>query len=110
MEEIVQYFIVNGELKMTPGKAAAQVAHAATQSALIYQTREQFLDWLRTGQTKIILKGNQEELETLVDEGFVAIRDAGKTELEPGSLTVVCLPPMAKKKAQSYTHQFRLYS
>lgn len=95
---------------MTPGKAAAQVAHAATQSALIYQTRDQFLDWLRSGQTKIVLKGSQEQLEELVDEGFVAIRDAGKTELEAGSLTVVCLPPMAKQSAQPYTHPFKLYS
>lgn len=110
MEEIVQYYIVNQQLKMSAGKVAAQVAHAATQGVLQYHRQPLFSDWLSSGQTKIILKANQVDLENLVEQGYVSIKDAGRTEIEAGSLTVVCLPPMRKKDAQKLTSKFNLFS
>ncbi|MDC3415455.1 aminoacyl-tRNA hydrolase [Aquibacillus salsiterrae] len=108
MKDIVQYFVVNGDLTMSPGKVAAQVAHAATQSVFAYHKNADYAEWLESGQTKIILKANEASLIKLKDD-FIAIRDAGKTEIEPGSLTVVCLPPMEKEKAKVYTSKFSLY-
>ncbi|MDL4840712.1 aminoacyl-tRNA hydrolase [Aquibacillus rhizosphaerae] len=109
MNEIVQYFVVNNDLEMSAGKVAAQVAHAATQAVFVYHKEADFKTWLETGQTKIILKAEQRKLEELKEIGFVSIQDAGKTEIEAGSLTVICLPPMNKVDAQKYTASFGLY-
>ncbi|MCA1054439.1 peptidyl-tRNA hydrolase [Rossellomorea aquimaris] len=106
--DLVQYFVVNKELNMTKGKTAAQVAHAATLSTIelvstktSFQDRQaDFVEWLKTGMKKIVLKANQAELEKLEGNGFFSIRDSGLTEIQKGSLTVVALPPMEKWEAK----------
>ncbi|UII54346.1 peptidyl-tRNA hydrolase [Cytobacillus spongiae] len=97
---LVQYFIVNSDLKMSTGKVAAQVAHAATVSALTYMKELTFKEWLEMGQTKIVLKAKEANLIKLKEAGFIYILDAGKTEIPSGSLTVVALPPMEKEEAK----------
>lgn len=103
-QEIVQYYVVNGQLAMSPGKMAAQVAHAATTMTLHYLLNdntyhEVFQAWLNRGQKKVVLQGTEDHLQRLVNEGFLSIRDAGLTEAPAGSLTVVVLPPMNKEDA-----------
>ncbi|TMV51466.1 peptidyl-tRNA hydrolase [Paenibacillus mesophilus] len=112
-EEIVQYYVVNRELSMSPGKMAAQAAHAATVAAIDLlrgddsrfpspEFLQWFAEWYRGGMKKIVLKGTTGNLEKLTEHGFYPIHDGGLTEIPSGSLTVVCLPPMPKSKAQAY--------
>ncbi|WP_186578887.1 aminoacyl-tRNA hydrolase [Aquibacillus kalidii] len=110
MGEVVQYYVVNQDLTMSAGKVAAQVAHAATQAVLVYHQNQLFREWLETGQTKIILKASENTLNMLIKEGFVYIKDAGRTEIASGSLTVVALPPLNKDEAKKYTQHLSLYS
>jgi peptidyl-tRNA hydrolase, PTH2 family len=106
--DLVQYFIVNQELKMSTGKTAAQVAHAATLSTInlmasqspFLERHDDFVEWVQNGMKKIILKGKQAELERLEKRGFFSIRDSGLTEIKSGSLTVIALPPMEKSEAK----------
>jgi peptidyl-tRNA hydrolase, PTH2 family len=106
--DLVQYFIVNHDLKMSTGKTAAQVAHAATLSTInlmssqshYHERHDDFVEWVRNGMKKIILKGKQAELEKLEKRGFFSIRDSGLTEIKSGSLTVIALPPMEKSEAK----------
>ncbi|PZD94458.1 peptidyl-tRNA hydrolase [Paenibacillus sambharensis] len=111
---IVQYYIVNHDLGMSAGKIAAQTAHAATTltlHALLNEkggSQELFRAWLESGQRKIVLKGKANELAELAGSGYLAIRDAGHTEVPSGSLTVVVLPPMLKSEAQKLTGRFSL--
>lgn len=106
--DFVQYFIVNQDLIMSKGKTAAQVAHAATLSTINLMSSQSafserhadFVEWVQTGMKKIILKGNQAELEKLEKRGFYSIRDSGLTEIKSGSLTVIALPPMEKFEAK----------
>lgn len=106
--DLVQYFIVNQDLKMSTGKTAAQVAHAATLSTIslmssqspFYERHDDFVAWIQTGMKKIVLKGKQAELEKLEKRGFFSIRDRGLTEIKSGSLTVIALPPMEKFEAK----------
>lgn len=108
-DEIVQYYVVNKELNMSPGKIAAQVAHVATHIALACGDLIQFYSWLdKYNQKKIILKGKQKDLERLIGQGFYYVRDLGLTEIEEGSLTVVGLPPMYKSEAQKYVKRLQL--
>jgi PTH2 family peptidyl-tRNA hydrolase len=111
--EIVQYYVVNEALPMSKGKIAAQVAHAATTMTLhclLNNTgrQETFQAWLEKGQKKIVLKGSEEQLLQLTTQGYLAIRDAGHTEIPAGSLTVVVLPPMDKQEAQKAVRGFNL--
>ena len=97
-KQIKMVFVVNSSLKMNVGKVAAQVAHAAIdlfQVSNVKQTNKNLV-WQQTGQTKIVLVGTDEhELQILENLAKVAgllttiISDAGKTEVAPGSQTVL---------------------
>ncbi|XP_023178207.2 peptidyl-tRNA hydrolase 2, mitochondrial [Drosophila hydei] len=97
--------VVRGDLKMSKGKTAAQCAHAAvlcyqnashgseTQNALLQR-------WCRMGQPKIVLRADSYEqlngLQLRAQEAHVVaalVRDAGRTQLEPGTATVLGLGP-----------------
>ncbi|OLS40099.1 aminoacyl-tRNA hydrolase [Bacillus sp. MRMR6] len=107
-QDLVQYFIVNQDLHMSKGKTAAQVAHAATISTInlmstqssFPERHEKFVEWVKIGMKKVILKGKQAELEKLEKSGFFSVRDSGLTEVKSGSLTVIALPPMGKFEAK----------
>jgi peptidyl-tRNA hydrolase len=58
-------------------------------------------DWLKNGIRKIALKADDKEFEKLKEEQkgrMVFVIDAGLTKLEPGSETVIGLPPMKKSQ------------
>jgi peptidyl-tRNA hydrolase, PTH2 family len=109
-EELVQYFIVNQDVRMSAGKLAVQVAHVATQIAVEYGADATFQKWHSSAlHKKIVLQGKEVELRSLIDYGFVATRDAGLTEIPVGTLTVVGLPPMKRSDARQYVKRFQLY-
>lgn len=115
-DELVQYFIVNSELNMSTGKVAAQVAHVATNiSHAIYQdmrvvfpATHKWSKWLVNSQPKIILRGKQKEMEKLIEQGWYFIRDNGRTEIEPNSLTCVAWFPEHKSIMKSIVKRFQL--
>ena len=54
------------------------------------------------GETKIILKANQELMETLLEKyrkkiSCFQVIDAGKTQIEPNSFTVLAFEPLRLK-------------
>ena len=108
-DELIEYFVVNSELNMSPGKIAAQVAHVATIIAVEFtEFDDDFNAWYTKDQKKIILRGKQKDLEKLVEQRFYYIRDNGLTEIPQGSLTVVGLPPMLKSDARKYVKRLQL--
>ncbi|MFE8699574.1 aminoacyl-tRNA hydrolase [Cytobacillus sp. FJAT-54145] len=117
-DEIIQYYVVNKDLNMSVGKVAAQVAHGATLCTLDMVSSNgsrfpdyfhYFVDWYKTGMKKVVLRGTQKDLEVLKESGFYSIRDAGKTEIPEGSLTVVVLPPMPKLLSKRFVEQYSVY-
>lgn len=90
------------DLKLSPGKLAVQVAHAAVACALRLQQEHPkvFATWLREGQKKVVVR-----VETLKDLASLQrdaegqrlvtawIEDAGHTEVEPGTATVLGVGP-----------------
>jgi PTH2 family peptidyl-tRNA hydrolase len=106
----VLYVVINNDLNMGKGKIAAQVAHVVediieelVRAEIFGAKKKKFLDdyksWKVNGRTKIILKGSQQDLQELckLDEARY-IRDAGKTQINEGSLTAVGFFPSKTKK------------
>ena len=116
---LVQYYIVDHSLSMRRGKAAAQVAHAAEKALLAGQQEQNTVGWYDTPytqwlegdlRTKVVLKGTTADLQRALDEipNTLEIRDAGLTEIEPNTRTVVVLPVMSKENAPSWVQQLSL--
>lgn len=124
-------FVVNSSLKMTTGKVASQTAHSAVSlyikattagsggrpRGILGSLLPRDMDvWVRHGQTKVVLKGRDEshlgELERQAEQlglATVAIRDAGRTQIAPGSLT--CLAIFGRiSQLDSVTGQLPLYN
>lgn len=105
-DEIVQYFVVNKELNMSPGKIAAQVAHVATNITYNENDAGLWSEWHENNQPKIILRAKEKDLLKLIEQGWYYIRDNGRTEIPENSLTVVgCVPDY---KSELHKHVKRL--
>jgi len=113
-----QALVLRADLKMSPGKAAAQASHAAVSSAEEARKKNPlwWTGWIEEGQCKIVLKVNSEaELLSLEkkakDLGLptALISDAGLTELEPGTVTVLGIGPAPSNLVDRVTGNLPLY-
>jgi len=104
--EVKMCLVVNTSLGMSKGKIGAQTAHAALGAYQLAVSSQPSLvrKWERDGQTKICLKGNTtEELEQLQKHArslnipTYLVRDAGRTQIEAGSKTVLAVGPSRKE-------------
>ena len=94
-----QAILARSDLGMTPGKLAAQVAHASLSAYLKVDSNTQKI-WKKDGQTKIVLKVSDKsalfEFKKIAENNripAVIIQDAGRTQLEPGTITTLGIGP-----------------
>lgn len=99
---LVMYLFANKGLGMSPGKMAAQVAHAAVR-AYEQSNSGARAEWLATGETKIVLEARDEmHLRNIIDylaehqTMCVPIIDEGRTETPPLSITAAGVPILDK--------------
>ncbi|MCM6776487.1 peptidyl-tRNA hydrolase [Nocardia sp. CDC159] len=87
---------VNAELGMTVGKAAAQVGHASMLLAGALPVRQVYA-WSLRGYRCAVRDAGPEQWAVLCDRvrngSATAVRDAGFTEVAPGSMTVIAAAP-----------------
>ena len=107
--------VVRKDLNLSPGKLAVQVAHACVECVLS-SNKEIIKLWRTEGAKKVVLEvPNLQELLKIYDkakqEGLttVLIKDAGLTELEPGTITCVGIGPDVDKKIDKVTGGLKLY-
>lgn len=112
-----QAIVVRVDIPMSPGKIAAQVAHAAVTAA--ERTRverpEWFKGWMSEGQKKVVLKIHDEEsLRSLKKEAEILgipselISDAGLTEIPPGTVTALGIGPAPAELLDRVTGKLHL--
>lgn len=95
---VKQVILISTTIKMSPGKVAAQACHAAV-GAIEHTPYSLKSKWACEGQTTIILKASEAEILTVMEAAardhipFQLIRDAGRTEIEPGTLTALAIGP-----------------
>ena len=109
MSEYKQVIVVRDDLKLSRGKLAVQVAHAAIIGYELAK-RSVVEEWKRQGQKKIVLKvPNVQKLMEVKEKaerlglptGIVV--DAGLTEIPPGTVTAIVIGPDEAKKIDRVT-------
>lgn len=112
-----QVIAVRTDLGMSKGKIAVQVAHGAVSAAERARVSQQeiFRSWLREGQKKVAVKVTSEEelmelrrLAVIHGLPFALIRDAGMTELPPGTTTVIGIGPAKSEDVDKVTGNLKL--
>ena len=114
MTEYKQCIVTRDDLKLTKGKLAVQVAHAAL-TASDFADKKERESWIRDGQKKVVLK-----VATLNDlflikeiarrEGLstALITDAGLTQIAPGTITVLGIGPAPVEKLDKVVGKLKL--
>ncbi len=110
-----QAIVARRDLGMGEGKLAAQVAHASL-SAYEDAGRRARTEWKGSGQKKVVLGADSEDqlfalADTAETEGvpYAVIRDAGHTELEPGTVTALAVGPGSEALIDRVTGELPLY-
>lgn len=121
---LAMYFIVNSSLGMGKGKIAAQVGHAVETLTenLLEKGKQDYWNWKLSTRKKVVLKASGAEIQdfldnvakrsddnTIIDNStFITVRDAGMTQIEPGSLTVLAFVPMEKRVVPEFVKNLKL--
>ncbi len=112
-----QVIVIRSDLKMAKGKLAAQVSHAslAAYNKTLRLLPDVAKGWEKEGQKKIILKvGSERELleyfELAQRDGIPSelIRDAGHTQVEPGTITCFGAGPWDERKLDELFGKLKL--
>lgn len=115
--ELKQSIVVRTDLGMGRGKTCAQVAHASLGAAEAAQrsAKEWYDAWKRSGEKKVVLRaGSLRELQEVYSEAaslglpcFI-VRDAGLTQLPPGTVTAAAVGPAPAELVDRITGRMKL--
>lgn len=117
-DPLILCFVVRKSVPMTPGKLAAQVGHGMGmldgryrqlcwddhENGAIYNDEDEKKhrvtgEWLQTSYRKATLVADDKEWEKLKEQLWCfVVKDAGLTEVDPGTETVLVLWPMRKSE------------
>jgi len=110
--------VVRTDIGMGKGKACAQCAHAAVACYKdgLKKTPRYVKQWEMFGQTKVTLKTDSVETLSTIKEkaeklGLVALEvcDAGRTQIDAGTVTVLGVGPGPSKLVDEVTGHLKLY-
>jgi PTH2 family peptidyl-tRNA hydrolase len=112
--EYKQCIVIRDDLRLSSGKLAVQVAHAAIMAHQMAD-KESAERWRKEGQKKVVLRApNTDALFRLREQaerlGIAAalVVDAGLTEIPPGTITALGLGPAENKELDKVTGKLSL--
>lgn len=103
---------------MTAGKMAAQVGHGVlgAYKIALEKTPEDVRNWERIGQMKVVVRcESQKDLMDVYEKACKMglpteyIEDAGRTQIEPGTITVCAVGPSRADLVDQVTGHLKLY-
>ena len=112
--EYKQCLIIRSDLRLTTGKAAVQLAHAAVSA---YERSDPATKrrWFSEGQKKVALKvptlRDIYELKSIAEaRGVITalVVDAGLTEVPPGTVTALGIGPAKESELDKVTSDLKL--
>jgi PTH2 family peptidyl-tRNA hydrolase len=108
-----QVILVRKDLKLSKGKLASQCSHASVE-AVLKSNKEKVDEW-RKFSKKVILKVKDEKellnFKRLADKEKLVnalIKDAGRTEIPPGTITCLAIGPDDDKKIDKVTGKLKI--
>ncbi len=115
---IKQVILIRKDLNMGAGKIAAQASHASILGYLevnrLYPAIAE--KWLSEGQTKIVLRiADEKEADGVKKKlrdakiPFKTVKDAGQTQVAPGTETAIGIGPYYEKDIDGITGKMRLF-
>ena len=107
-----QVILVRHDLKLSRGKLVSQCSHASVE-AVLKSNKEKINEW-RKFSKKVVLKVRDEKellsLKKLADKEKLVtalIKDAGRTEVKPGTITCLAIGPDEDKKIDKITGKLK---
>lgn len=113
MATIKQAIVMRDDIGMSRGKMIAQACHASL-GAYNKASKEQKDKWKKEGGRKIVLDAGENDLVDILEKAkrndlpAFMVKDAGRTELEPGTQTAVGIGPAEEDKIDTVTGELRL--
>ncbi|MHC1688777.1 MAG: peptidyl-tRNA hydrolase Pth2 [Methanothrix sp.] len=117
MMEFKQCIVIREDLKLSAGKLAVQVAHAAVMAVERAEKMDKSTvsNWKGEGQKKVVLKAPgvpdlyrlREDAERAGIASAIVI-DAGLTEIPAGTVTALGLGPAPNKQMDKVTGKLKL--
>ncbi|MFW9952816.1 MAG: peptidyl-tRNA hydrolase Pth2 [Candidatus Thorarchaeota archaeon] len=117
MDEYKQVILIRTDLKMGTGKKCVQSCHASISSADLVRikNKEVWKKWKNSGQKKVVLRiSGMEELKELLLKlekskiPYFLVRDAGLTQLAPGTTTALGIGPAISESLDKVTGDLKL--
>ena len=109
-----QVILVRDDLKLPKGKMAAQCSHAAVE-AVLKSDKDKVKKWRASGMMKIVLKiADEKELFKYkqIAESYMlttaVITDAGRTVVEPGTVTCMAIGPDEDETIDKVTGKLKI--
>jgi PTH2 family peptidyl-tRNA hydrolase len=109
-----QVIVLRMDLKLSKGKTAAQAAHASIESYRKSSSDDQ-MEWEAWGSKKVIVKvdGIKEllEIQKEVKKAKLPvslIKDAGRTEVKPGTVTALGIGPCEDDDVDKITGHLKM--
>ena len=108
-----QVILVRKDLKLSLGKLSVQVSHASVE-AVLKSNKDKVQEW-RNFSKKVVLKVKDEKellkFKKLADKEKlvnVLIKDAGRTEIPPGTITCLAIGPDEDNKIDKITGKLKI--
>jgi PTH2 family peptidyl-tRNA hydrolase len=117
MNEYKQVILIRNDLGMSTGKKCAQACHASVSASDLVRVKNKnvWKIWKNTGQKKIVLKVNASEQLQLIHDLLqkkkiycFLVKDAGLTQLEPGTITALGIGPALSTDIDKITGDLKL--
>ena len=125
----VQYYIIRSDVGMSAGKMAAQVGHGAGMFFIGYNAAKNRVSkvmnpggadvvkvsitekWMARSFRKIALAGKTKDFKKIAEDPELSVfqvKDAGLTEVDPGTETVLVTWPMLKSEVPKFLKRLRV--
>ncbi len=113
MSDLKQAIVLRDDLDISKGKAISQACHASLKA---YKKSDSELrsEWERRGAKKVVLGSGDRKVRDLYEEAernkipASIIKDAGHTEVEPGTVTALGIGPAEHDKIDKITGELKL--
>ena len=115
--DLKMVMVVRSDLKMGTGKIAAQCCHAALglYKSQLKKDLPRLQAWESSNYKKVVLKCTTEEDMLKIAEAarrknleYYLVRDAGLTQIAPGSKTVLSIGPATEEELKEVTNHLKL--